>query len=48
MDIWDRLCSYLRVQAVSVEDVSNKVSPQAILGCLQRGALLFHSLTLHE
>ena len=37
MDVWDRLCSYLHVQAVSVEDVSNKVSLQAILD-LQYGA----------
>ena len=48
MDIWDRLCSYLHVQAVSVEDVSNKVSPQGILGCLQYGALPFYSLMLHD
>ncbi len=48
MDIWDRLCSYLHVQAVSVEDVSNKVSSQGILGRLQYGALPFYSLMLHE
>ena len=27
MDLWDRMCCILRARIVSVEDVSNKVSP---------------------